>query len=172
MPAFAGVRAFMEDCLNSWVGYPVDSLIRVWGYPSDEREIAGKHLLYFNRSRVGYVPQTSNTTGNLNSYGNVYGNTLYSNGTYNANTVTYGGYSVTYYCNRIIEVDADNNIVSWQWEGNVCPGTYFKGKAWVNPENDKWALKKAMQQHLKAERKQAKEAKKQAKKVKQEDKDI
>ena len=55
---------------------------------------------------------------------------------------SYGGFYKNSYCNKILEVDSDNRVVSWQWEGNKCPGTYLTGKAWVNPKNDAWARKK------------------------------
>lgn len=128
-----------------------------WGYPTGEREIAGKHLYYWNSSKVGYVPQTSNTRGNANMYANSYGQ-AYGNGTYNSSTTTYGGYSVTYYCNKTLEVNSDNQITNWQWDGNNCLSTYFAGKKLVNPQNDEWAKEKA----LKEAAKQTKKAEKQA----------
>lgn len=129
-PSFASAKSFMEQALNSWVGYSINNLIDSWGYPSDERTIGNRHLYYFNSSRNQYVPQSSNT------YGNVWGNT------YNATTTTYGGYTQTLVCNKTIEVDDDNIIISWQWQGNACPGTYLTGKRLVNPKNNEWERKK------------------------------
>lgn len=143
IPAFAGTRSFMEKCLNSWLGYSIDSLINVWGYPNNEKEIAGKHIYIWNKSNTAYIPQSSYTNGNVNTIANTYGNSIYGNSYINSTTTTYGGYNVTYYCNRIIEVDEDNKIINWQWEGNNCPGTYIRGKKWVNPKNDEWAQKKS-----------------------------
>ena len=164
LPASAGVKSFMEKCLNSWVGYSLDDVMKSWGYPTGEREIAGKHLYYWNLSKTGYVPQTSNTTGSSNAYANSYGNSVYGNGTYNSTTTTYGGYSVTYYCNRTLETGADNKIIRWEWEGNNCPSTYLGGKKWVNPQNDEWAREKAIKEAAKRAKKAEKQAAKQAKK--------
>ncbi len=149
-PAYAGVKSFMEKCLDSWVGYSLDSLIAKWGYPNDEKEIAGKHLYIWQNSKTGYVPQTSTTYGNVNTNANYYGNSIYGIGNYNSTTTTYGCYSINYYCTRTIEVDSEGNIISWQWEGNNCPGTYIRGKAWVNPKNDEWARKKEEKRQTKS----------------------
>lgn len=167
LPVFADTKSFMEKCLNSWVGYSMDEVMSSWGYPTGEREIAGKHLYFWNVQKVGYVPQTSNTYGHTNATANYYGyGSAYGNGTYNSTTTTYGGYSVTYYCNRTLEVDADNKVVSWQWEGNFCPSTYFAGKKWVNPQNDEWAKEKALKDAAKKAKKAKKQAAKQVKKQK------
>lgn len=170
LPVYAGVKSFMEKSLNSWVDYSLDDVINSWGYPTGEREIAGKHLYYWNNSKTSYVPQTSNTYGNANAYANSYGNSAYGNGTYNSTTTTYGGYNVTYYCNRTLEVNSDNKITNWQWEGNNCPATYFTGKKWVNPKNDEWAREKAIKDASKQAKKAEKQAIKQVKKQVKENK--
>lgn len=103
-----GTKKTMEKIMNSWQGENINSVIDVWGYPSAEKEIAGKKLYcwYYSRHYVS---------------GDQYG--------------VYGG-EVT--CNRILEVDKDNNVIKWQWDGNRCPATYITSKKWVNPNNNPW----------------------------------
>lgn len=142
LPCFAG-NLKMNKTLESWLGYPLDSLIAQWGVPTEEKNIADKRMFYWKQSRQAYVPQTSNTSGTANAYANVYRNSIYGNGNYNSMTTTYGGYAVTYYCNRIIGVDENKIINHWQWEGNRCPISYKSLKKWVNPQNDIFAQEKA-----------------------------
>ena len=102
-----GMKNTMGKVMDSWIGENIDTVINSCGYPSSEKEIAGKKLYYWLNS--SYV-----VTGN--QYG------------------VYGGESI---CNRIIEVDKNNIVVKWQWEGNSCPSTYiFSGKKLVNPNNN------------------------------------
>lgn len=103
-----GTKKTMEKIMNSWHGENINSVIDVWGYPSSEKDIAGRKLYYWSSSQ--YV-----VTGN--QYG------------------VYGGEST---CNRILEVDKNNNVIKWQWDGNSCPATYTTSKKWVNPNNNPW----------------------------------
>ena len=107
-----GMKNTMGKVMDSWIGENIDTVINSWGYSSSEKEIAGKKLYYWLNS--SYV-----VTGN--QYG------------------VYGGEST---CNRILEVDKNNIVVKWQWEGNSCPSTYiFSGKKLVNPNNNPWKKK-------------------------------
>ena len=108
----AGMKNTMGKVMDSWIGENIDKVIDSWGYPSSEKEIAGKKLYYWTKS--SYVITS-------NQYG------------------VYGGEST---CNRILEVDKNNTVVRWQWEGNSCPSTYiFSGKKFVNPNNNPWKKK-------------------------------
>lgn len=108
----AGMKNTMGKVMDSWIGENIDKVIDSWGYPSSEKEIAGKKLYYWTKS--SYVITS-------NQYG------------------VYGGEST---CNRILEVDKNNTVVRWQWEGNSCPSTYiFSGKKLVNPNNNPWKKK-------------------------------
>lgn len=128
LPANAGSKEFMKKCLDSWLGYTTNDIIAVWGYPSEERTIAGKHLLYWNSSSSIY--------------------TLYSN--------TFGGVITTETCNKTIEVDNNGKIINWEWTGNSCPGSYRTGKKFVNPNNNEWSKEKLLKQQMKAEKKRLK----------------
>ena len=103
-----GTKDTMKRIMDSWIGVNLETVIEHWGYPTQEKIIAGKKLYYWiNRS--------------YEVSGNQY--------------VVYGGESS---CNRILEVDKNNNVIKWQWEGNSCPATYFTGKKFVNPNNNPW----------------------------------
>jgi len=108
-----GSKSTMNKIMNSWIGENLETVINYWGYPTSEKEIAGKKLYY-------WLDSTYVITGN------VYG--------------TYGSEST---CNRILEVDKDNKVIKWQWNGNNCPGTYFTGKKLVNPNNNLWRQEKS-----------------------------
>lgn len=119
-PSFA--EEFMAKALNSWIGYSIDNVIASWGYPSGEKQIAGRHLLYWTNNQYQF---------SANQYG------------------VYGG---TVYCNKIFEIDKKKKVISWQYEGNACPNFYFTGRSLVNPQNDEWLKKKQLRRELKAEK--------------------
>lgn len=98
----------MKRIMDSWIGENLETVIEHWGYPTDEKTIAGKKLYYWT----------------ISSY-SVTGNQSY----------VYGGEAT---CSRILEVDKNNNVIKWQWSGNSCPITYFTGKKFVNPNNNPW----------------------------------
>lgn len=106
-----GTKDTMKRIMDSWIGENIETVIDHWGYPTQQKTIAGKKLYYWINSSY---------TVSGNQYG------------------VYGGEST---CNRILEVDKNNNVIKWQWEGNSCPATYFTGKKFVNPNNNPWRKK-------------------------------
>lgn len=140
-PVIFASSSFSEKMMNSWLGYSISNLIDCWGYPTEEKTIANKHIFIWNTNYSVYVPQR--TTSNV-VYNNVYSN-------------SYGGYNVNYYCKRTIEVNKDNTIIAWQQDGNGCIDNYSQGKHLVNPKNDEWAIAKALKAKEKAEKKEAKQ---------------
>ena len=40
-------ESFMQKAIDSWVGYSIDDVIDAWGFPTDEKEIAGRKLIYW-----------------------------------------------------------------------------------------------------------------------------
>lgn len=126
---------FMDKCMRSWVGYPLNSVIKKWGYPDKDRNIAGHKLYIWEKSRM--VQNSSyETTKERKDYK---GRTYYE-------TYSSGGSMEEEYCRRTIEVDENDKIIDAQWKGNDCPMMYFTGKDWVNPENDEWERKKQEKQ--------------------------
>lgn len=114
-PSFAfGTKKTMEKVMDSWIGENIDSAIDFLGYPTAEKEIANRHLFYWEVSQI-------QVSGNRNSM--------------------YGG---EYYCTRIFEIDKNKEIISWEWKGNNCPATYLTSKKWVNPNNDPWKKSKEL----------------------------
>ncbi len=116
-------ESFMSKAMKTWVGYPLDSVIKAWGYPDDERIIAGKHLYYW-----GTIPTVV---------------TVYDN----------GSSSTPKYCQKIFAVDDSNIINDWDWKGNNCPFSYKLSKFLVNPKNDVWAIEKEKNRQEKEKRK-------------------
>lgn len=103
-----------EKILQTWVGSPVDNLVRSWGPPQSQYELSdgGKVIEYSNSSTAtmgGYTTYQSVTTYNYD-------------GTYSTSSVptTTPTYNVQYSCRTIFDVDENGTITSWRWEGNNC----------------------------------------------------
>ena len=109
----SGGYGLMDGIMSSWAGASTDDVIKQWGYPHDERVIAGKRLLVWNREVQLTLPATASTTGSVNRVGN----TSYYTGT----TTVSGGGASNWSCTRILEIDSNNRVIGWQWEGNNCP---------------------------------------------------
>jgi len=99
----------MNGIMSSWVGSNIDEVVVQWGYPHEQRDFRGKTLYVWNRNTTLTMPQTTSTTANM------YGNTIY------ANSTTTGGNTTHWSCQRILEVDKNDIVVSYQWGGNNCP---------------------------------------------------
>ncbi len=125
-----GWEFFMDKCIASWIGYPLDSLMKSWGYPDDEKNIAGKKL---------YIWESSETSINRDAGFSIISTDKKGNET----VFSTGGEIQVEYCKKIIEVDENDIVINGQWKGNACPNFYFAGKKLVNPQNDAWAKKKS-----------------------------
>ncbi|PCI66631.1 MAG: hypothetical protein COB26_10970 [Piscirickettsiaceae bacterium] len=99
----------MNGIMSSWVGANIDEVVAQWGYPHEQREFRGRTLYVWNRNTTLTMPQTTNTTAN------VYGNTVY------AQSTTTGGNTTHWSCQRILEVNENGTVISYQWGGNNCP---------------------------------------------------
>lgn len=130
-PSFGfGAKNTMDNVMNSWVGTSINTAIDYLGYPTSEKVIANRHLLYWEKDSIDIA---------INE------------------TAIYGG---KYFCTRIFEVDKNKNIISWEWKGNSCPITYMTSKKWVNPNKDPWKKEKELKKQEKILKKARKEAKK------------
>lgn len=118
--ALSGGFGTMDGIMASWKGAHIDQVIQQWGYPHEERVIAGKRLYVWNKTRSFTMPAVS--TGQAT--GTVVGNSVYVSG---SSTTTGGGTSL-FSCTRIVEVNAQGRVVGTQWDGDNCPfmeaGTY------------------------------------------------
>ena len=132
---FAG-EPYMDKALSSWVGYPIEAIIKAWGYPDSQQTIAGKNIyIWENR-----------TTSQEDTYQRSYVKTDKKGRTY-VDSYTSGGGTYDYYCRKIIEVDSKDIISGYQYKGNSCPNAYLlAAKKLVNPENNQWEKRKLEKQ--------------------------
>lgn len=118
-----GMKSTMNKIMDSWLGENIEKVFMHWGYPDDERNIAGRKLYYWTSSKFVTAPAYTNATANR------YNNTTTINGW------TYGGGSINAYCNRMLEVNDKGKVTNWEWKGNDCPFTcQYVYKRWVNPD--------------------------------------
>lgn len=116
-----GWETFMDRCIKSWIGYPLDTMIKQWGYPDEEKNVAGKKLFiwidydYNNSRNIGGVSISS-----TDKKGN---ETVFS----------MGGENIVDFCKKTIETDENNIIINGSWKGNSCPLLY--GSNLMNTQN-------------------------------------
>ena len=109
----------MDGIMSSWEGSNINDVVVQWGYPDEEREFEGRKLYIWNHNKSAYIPETTTTTGS------VYGNTV------QATSTSSGGYAIQGSCQRILEVNEESTVVSWQWSGNNCPfGELMEYASW------------------------------------------
>ena len=114
-------ETFMDKCIKTWIGYPLDSLIKQWGYPDEEKNIAGKKLYVW----VDYDYDTDTNVGGIS---------ISKTDKKGRETVfSMGGETVVNYCKKTIETDENNVIINGSWKGNNCPVLY--GGRLMNPQN-------------------------------------
>lgn len=130
LSAFAW-ESFMDKCIQSWVGYSLDSVIKKWGYPNYERSIAGKKLYVWET--IDYDSDVIEGTGITISATDKKGRET---------SFTAGGQLKMEFCRKTLEIDDNNKVVNGQWEGNDCPKFYLIGKKYINPANNEWENKK------------------------------
>lgn len=129
-------EAFMDKALSSWVGYPITSVIKSWGYPDSQQTIAGQNIYIWEERTTSQDSTYEHSTVSTDKKGNTH-----------VNTYTSGGGFSDYYCRKIFEVGSDNIVSGYQYKGNACPGAYlFVGKKLVNPQNDEWQQRKLEKQ--------------------------
>jgi hypothetical protein len=109
----SGGAGLMNGIMQSWQGSSVDEVISQWGFPHEEKVIAGRKILVWHRNMQALMPLVATTQGSAT----VVGNTAFYGGT----TTYTGGGVINGSCVRILEVDDNNVVKSWQWEGNNCP---------------------------------------------------
>ena len=99
-----------DEVMNSWKGQKLDKLFDSWGYPDEEKVIAGKKLYYWHDENIMTMPASSQTFSN---FGN---NQIFTK------TYTDSGGAYPRKCSRIIEADKNNLIIGWTLRGNACNG--------------------------------------------------
>ena len=139
--------------ISSWQGENINDVINIWGYPTNEKTIAGRHLYLWESERIRKY--------DTSYYGHSYGSAT----------------SYEVYCDKIAEVDLKNTIINVSYNGYCSLGT-SQAKAMANPKNNYWLeleklhkqaiLEKEAQKKLKVQAKLEKKAQKE--KIKQQKK--
>lgn|GEM_PF-3271668 len=122
--AFAfGVDSTMTTVMDSWKGYHIDKVIDRWGYPTDEKTLAGHKIYIWKTERVETTEGYSTTKPHTDKKGRTY-----------YTTETYGGGTEILTSERILEVDENDIVVKGRWSGNDLPFTFVGiAKQWLNP---------------------------------------
>lgn len=119
-----GVDSTMSVVMDSWKGHHIDDVIGRWGYPTEERNIAGHKLYVWKTERTVTTSETTRTTPHTDKKGRTY-----------YTTSTSGGNTEIYTTERILEVDDNNIVIKGQYGGNDLPFTFMGiAKDWVNPD--------------------------------------
>ena len=103
----------IENGLASYNGMGIQSLISHIGYPSAERNIAGRKLyVWDSRQTVTYsMPSTSTSSG-----------TVYTNrgsGYYSGSSTIWIPQTANYFCTITVEVNSSEQIIASQFQGNI-----------------------------------------------------
>ena len=121
-----GVDSTMETVMDSWKGSHIDKVIDRWGYPTDEKTVAGHKIYIWKTERTVTSSEHTETKAHTDKKGRTY-----------YTTDTYGGDTEVYTAERIIEVDDKNIVVRGRWSGNDLPFTFMGvAKDWLNPDYD------------------------------------
>ena len=105
-------ETYMDKSIKSWIGYPLDALIKQWGYPDEEKSIAGKKLYIW----IDYDYDTDINAGGIS---------ISSTDKKGRETVfSMGGEPVVNYCKKTMEINEHNVITNGSWKGNNCPLIY------------------------------------------------
>ena len=121
-----GVDSTMSVVMDSWMGCHIDRVIDRWGYPNEERNVAGHKLYVWKTERTVTSDEYSTTKAHKDKKGRTY-----------YTTSTYGGETEVYTSERILEVDENNVVIKGRWSGNDLPFTFMgKAKEWMNPLYD------------------------------------
>ncbi len=118
-----GVDSTMTVVMDSWKGCHIDKVIDRWGYPTEEKTVAGHKIYIWKTERVVTSDEYSTTKQHTDKKGRTY-----------YTTQTYGGDTQVYTSERILEVDDNNIVTRGRWGGNDLPFTFVGvAKQWLNP---------------------------------------
>ena len=118
-----GIQSTMDTVMNSWMGCHIDRVIDRWGYPTEEKTIAGHKLYIWKTERTVTEDEYTTTKEHTDKKGR----------TYYTSSTSGGGVEV-YTTERILEVDDNNIVIKGQYSGNDLPFTFIgKAKEWLNP---------------------------------------
>lgn len=95
----------LKEIMNSWLGYPVESLIDSWGIPSQEYRVGDITYLTYSSSYT-----RTHTSMPINT-----GNSAFDNA-YNM-TAGIGSKTYTLTCNKTMKI-RDGIIIGWTYQGH------------------------------------------------------
>ena len=109
-------ETYMDKCIKSWIGYSLDSLIKQWGYPDEEKNFANKKLYIW----IDYDYDANTNVGafSVSKTDKKGRETVFS----------VGGEAALEYCKKTIEVNENDIIINGSWKGNNCPVIYGGSK--------------------------------------------
>ena len=95
-----------DNRVLAWQTTNLDTLIQAWGLPDKEQVIASRKFYVWNSLDNSTGPTIGVSVGTGGRRGGISLGTLL------------GGDSEQNYCSRVVEVDANDNIVGIQWNGD------------------------------------------------------
>lgn len=104
--AGCGSTEAMDHAMATWKGAPLEEVVDRWGYPDEDKVVAGHRLIVWHRESTRYRPTTEFTTG-------------YVRGAPVPVTVRYWE-RVRSSCSRMVEIDRAERVIGWQWKGDDC----------------------------------------------------
>ena len=102
----------VDERIAPWRTATVQQLIDAWGVPTKEQKVASRHYLIWNNYEVDSGVDVGISVGG----------TIGRNAAINLSTL-FGGSAEEDVCSRVVEIDAEENILGIQWNG--APSTCF-----------------------------------------------
>ena len=99
----------MQDAdtrVQAWKNTQLNTLIKAWGLPDKEQVIANRKFYVWNTLADSSSPTIGISVGTGGRRGGISLGTIL------------GGDSEQNYCSRVVEVDANDNIIGIQWNGD------------------------------------------------------
>jgi hypothetical protein len=114
----AAQTELMNGIMSSWQGAQITEVVSQWGPPHERIEVGGvTYYTWHHNKNAMIAPGMATTSGS--AYTTVAGKSALTTG---STTTTYTPPSVFYgACDRLLGVDSNERVVSWNWGGNNCP---------------------------------------------------
>lgn len=97
-------KSVMNNVMQSWEGQNIESVINMWGQPSQIDKLYNNGKKYYWK-QVEYMTTAT-------------GKSLYEGKNY---------------CTKVFETDEKGNIVYWEYKGASCPKQRSTGARYINP---------------------------------------
>ena len=105
-----------DEVVQARIGQNLSTVISSWGFPTDQKEVAGRDLVYWTQTELSYddVPQISIEAP------------IGSSGSISAQIPLAEPTEMT--CSRVLEIDSNQVVINAALEGNDCP--YYAPSGW------------------------------------------